>query len=124
MSLSREELVGFALGALSVEETERARREVASDAALLAELKRIERHLALHARVPALQARPDTWFALRDRLGERPERRPRRRRFWLPAAAAALVVAAFFWPRSEPRMRTVPLRSLEEAIRKLVNPSP
>ena len=52
MSCDRDDLVGLALGALDSADAERIRRAVEADDALAAELREIERHLALHEGVP------------------------------------------------------------------------
>ncbi|MHC4547282.1 MAG: FecR domain-containing protein [Planctomycetota bacterium] len=98
MSTRRDDLVGLALDALDAAEAERVRGAVETDPALAAELQAIERHLALHDRVPQLRPAAGLWEAIRDRLDEEPARRSLLQRFWMPAAAAALVAAALFWP--------------------------
>jgi hypothetical protein len=103
MDIEREDLVGFALGALPVEETGRIAGAVARDPALARELKEIERHLRLHGETPRLEPAPPLWESIRARLDEPiPVRRPFLRRYWMPAAAAALMALAVFLPRPSP----------------------
>ena len=111
MSCDRDDLVGLALGALDSADAERIRRAVEADDALAAELREIERHLALHEGVPRLRPAPALWYGIRDRLGERPARQPLLWRYWMPAAAALLVAVALFWP-SHGRDRARPYERL------------
>jgi len=108
VSLERDDLVAYVLGALEEREAERMRAALAADAEGAAELDEIERHLALHAQAPAIEPAPNTWDRIRESIETEPVPTPFLRRFWMPAAAAALVAAAFLWPRDRaPRKPTV-----------------
>jgi ferric-dicitrate binding protein FerR (iron transport regulator) len=111
VSSDRDDLVGLALNALDAAEAERVRRAVEADPALAAELKEIERHLALHDGLPRLGPAPALWYGIRDRIDMRPSPRSFLHRFWMPAAAALLVAVALFWPASE-RGRSQPYQRL------------
>lgn len=100
MDVARDDLVGFALGALPAEEAGRVAAAVARDPALGRELKEIELYVRLQERMPRLEPAPALWDSIRARLDEPlPVRRPFLQRFWMPAAAAALVALAFLLPR-------------------------
>jgi hypothetical protein len=110
MDVERDDLVGFALGALPADETARVAQALAADPALTRELRDIERHLRVHDRAPRLAPAPALWDSLRERLDEPAlPRRSLLRRFRLPAAAAALVALALFLPRREasPRLEVL-----------------
>jgi len=117
VSIDREDLVGFALGALGAEETERIRLAISRDPALAAELRAVERHLALHEHVPTLRPAPALWARIESRLDERPAPRSLLVRFWMPVAAAVLVAVALFWPQTPTPVHTMHGRLLQTGAR-------
>lgn len=92
MSLSREDLVAYALHGLDADE--HARIEAALDDSSRAELRQIEEHLAKHDSVTEIHAPVSVWRGIERRLHEQPAPRSFVERFWMPMAAAALVLIA------------------------------
>ena len=92
MSLSREDLVAYALHCLDADE--HARIEAALDDSSRVELTQIEEHLAKHDQVTEIHAPVSVWRGIEGRLHGQPARRSLVERFWMPMAAAALVLIA------------------------------
>ena len=101
MSLSREDLVAYAINGL--DDRELARIENQLDGESRKELSDIRRHLALHDAVEEIHPDPRVWENIRDTIDTAPVQKSVLQRFWMPMAAAAMVlVAVFAGKRPEP----------------------
>ncbi len=120
MTLSHEDLVGYALDAHDAEGMERIRAALEGPGEVASEgvrgLAEIRGHLAMHDSLPSLKPSPSLWRGIESRLAEPPP--PSfAHRWWRPLVAAGLILAALFAPRAQRRDAPEPVHGRLEPRR-------